>query len=198
MRNLQVEWTLPDRSTRLMARSAVRTNDCWVFQDVHEIVTFRGKEDDPQTTPTNRLVVCEFSETPEQIKSEIKVSRLGDFRKSKDVQLSTREILEYLHLHPDLTARDRAMLHTKLHERLATPWTCLVVVLIAVPFGAASGRRSVFAGVASSISICFAFFVLLRFGSALGTGGYIAPWLAGWAPNLLFSSAGICLTSRIR
>ena len=88
------------------------------------------------------------------------------------------------------------MLETKLQERLAAPWTCIVVVLIAIPFGTVSSRRSVFAGVTSSVFICFAFFLLLRFGLALGTGGYIPPWLAAWLPNGLFASAGVWLSYR--
>ncbi len=51
-----------------------------------------------------------------------------------------------------------AMLNTQLHGRLAAPWTCLVVVFIAIPFGSLSGRRNVLVGVASSILICFVFF----------------------------------------
>ena len=55
-----------------------------------------------------------------------------------------------------------------------------MVVLIAMPFGAASGRRNIFVGVVSSILICFVFFVLQQLGLALGTGGRLAPWLAAW------------------
>jgi lipopolysaccharide export system permease protein len=81
-----------------------------------------------------------------------------------------------------------------LQERLAAPLTCIVVVLIALPFGAVGARRSVFAGVASSVFICFAFFVLLRLGLALGTGGYIPSWLAAWLPNGLFATLGVWMT----
>jgi lipopolysaccharide export LptBFGC system permease protein LptF len=198
MRNPQVEWTRPDRSTRLIARSAIRTNDCWLFFDVQEILTIHGNEGEFPITQTNQLIACDFSETPAQIKSEIKISRLANFRTAKDVQLSIREVLEYLRLHPDLNTRDKALLHTKLHERLAAPWTCIVVVLIALPFGAMSSRRNVFAGVASSVLICFAFFILLRLGLALGTGGYLPSWLAAWLPNGLFSAAGLWVTLRAR
>ena len=128
-----------------------------------------------------QLTVCEFSETPEQIKSEIKISRLSNFRTAKDVQLSIREILNYMRLHPDLNPRDRAVLQTKLQERLAAPWTCFVVILIALPFAAQSSRRHTFVGVASSVFICFGFFILLRFGLALGTGGYVPAWLGALA-----------------
>ena len=72
------------------------------------------------------------------------------------------------------------------------------MVLIAIPFGAPSGRRNVFVGVATSIFICFAYFVLQRFGMALGTGGYLPPLVATWLPNGLFGGAGIWLTTRVR
>jgi len=63
---------------------------------------------------------------------------------------------------------------------------------------AASGRRNVFVGVASSIVICFAYFVLQQLGLALGTGGYIIPWLAAWIPNLSFGLLGLWMTARVR
>lgn len=198
MENPQVEWKLPDRSIRFMARSALWSNGCWVFVDVQEIITFYGKEGEFPGTQTNRLEVCEFSETPEQIKSEIKISRLSNYRTARDVQLSIAEILNYFRLHPHPNPRDESFLLTKLHERLAAPWTCIVVVLIAMPFGAVSTRRNTFAGVAISIFICFAFFIILRLGLALGTGGYIPAWVGAWLPNSLFALIGIFLTSRVR
>lgn len=197
MRHPQVEWEQGDRATRLIARSAIRTNDCWMFIDVQEIVTSIASE---EAFPENRmetLTVCEFSETPEQIRSEIKISRLTNFRTAKDVQLSIAEILAYLRLHPDLSKRDRGLLLTKLQERLAAPLTCVVVVLIALPFGAMSNRRNTFAGVASSVFICFAFFVVLRLGLAMGFGGYLPPWVAAWIPNALFAAAGLWMISKV-
>ena len=53
-------------------------------------------------------------------------------------------------------------------------------------------------GVAGSIVICFAYFVVQQLALALGTGGYLAPWLAGWLPNLSFGLMGLGLTARIR
>lgn len=87
---------------------------------------------------------------------------------------------------------------TKLNSRFAEPWKCLVVVLIALPFGAVSGRRNIFVGVASSILICFAYFVLLQISLAVGSAGRLPPWLAAWLPNILFGLAGIALVARAR
>jgi lipopolysaccharide export system permease protein len=101
-------------------------------------------------------------------------------------------------LHPDLPRADSNKLLTKLYGRLAAPWTCLVVVLIAIPFGAASGRRNLFFGVAGSIFICFTFFVLQQVGLALGLGGRLPAWLAAWLPNLIFGATGLWMTARVR
>jgi lipopolysaccharide export system permease protein len=46
--------------------------------------------------------------------------------------------------------------------------------------------------------ICFGYFVLQQLTLALGTGGYLPPWLAAWLPNLTFGLAGLLLTSRVR
>ena len=105
-------------------------------------------------------------------------------------------ILNYLRLHPN--PGQAATLYTKLAGRLATPWMCLVVVLIAIPFGAGSGRRNVYVGVASSILICFAYYVLQQVSLAAGAGGRLPPWLAGWLPNITFGLVGLILTARVR
>jgi lipopolysaccharide export LptBFGC system permease protein LptF len=197
-----VEWGLRDGSRRhLLAERGVWTNDAWVF--------FNAQQSVPNPSPaslqiweqTNRLVKVEFTETPDQIKSEIKVSqlsRINRFKAAKKVQLSVAEITHYKRLHPHLRPADRALLDTQLYARLASPWTCLVVVVIAVPFGAPSGRRNVFVGVASSIFIGFAYFVLQRFGMVLGTGQHLSPLLAALSPNLLFGCAGLWLIARVR
>ena len=114
----------------------------------------------------------------------------------KRADIPVTELMTYLKLHPH--PPQAPALYTKLHGRLAMPWTCLVVVLIATPFGAASGRRNVFVGVASSILIFFGYYVLQQLSLALGAGGTLPAWLAGWAPNLAFALAGLWLMTRIR
>jgi lipopolysaccharide export system permease protein len=101
-------------------------------------------------------------------------------------------------VHPDLSAKNERWLRTQLHGRIASPWSCLVVVLIAIPFGAASGRRNIFMGVAGSIVICFVYFILLKLGLALGTGGFLPAWVAAWLPNSFFGVTGLWLTLRVR
>jgi lipopolysaccharide export system permease protein len=199
MREPYVAWRRPDGSRReLSAQRAIRTNGVWTFYNVRHSLPAASPDSLALWQFTNELAVAEFSETPEQIKSEIKISRLNRIKAAKRVQLSIAEILDYKRLHPDLRPRDRALLDTQLHARLAAPWTCLVVVLIAIPFGAQSGRRNVFVGVASSILICFSYFVIQQVGMHLGTGGFVPPLLGAWLPNVVFGSAGFWLILRVK
>ena len=117
---------------------------------------------------------------------------------AKQAQLSLSEIHNYYQLHPDVPAEMRPKIATQFHGRIAWPWTCLIVVLIAIPFGAPSGRRNVFAGVAMSIFFCFAYFILMRLGLALGTRGTFPPWFAAWFPNIIFGGGSIWFIRGIR
>ena len=102
----------------------------------------------------------EFDEKPAEIENEIKISSYQSLRNSRRADIPLKVICHHLRLNPNLPRADASWLLTKFYGRLAAPWTCLVVVLIAIPFGAASGRRNLFVGVAGSIFICFAYFVI--------------------------------------
>jgi lipopolysaccharide export system permease protein len=193
-----VTWALPDGSRQeIFGSRAMHEDGRWVFTNVEVFVYPPAQGAVPTRVETNRLVIADATKTPEQVRSEIKVNKITSLRSARKTQLSLREILDYQRLHPEETGK-RALLETKLHGRLAAPWTCLVVVLIALPFGAAGGRRNVFVGVATSILICFAYFVLQQVALAVGVGGFVPAWLAGWGPNALFAACGLGLTWRLR
>jgi lipopolysaccharide export system permease protein len=183
----------------LRAERARRIDGVWTFYNVHAFK--ETGETNAALVPmpqTNVLAVPEFSETLEEINSDIKIRDSMTLRAAKKADVPIKDLVNYLRLHPHPSRSDQYWLHTKLEGRLAAPWTCVVVVLIAIPFGAAGGRRNVFVGVASSIVICFIYFVLLQVGLALGTSGRIPAWLAAWFPNLVFGLTGLWLTSRVR
>ncbi len=199
-RNAQVTWDLPDGTRQvIIGQSGAYDDKTWVFTNAAQIV-FMTPDTTPEHIPvTNRLEMPLFSETPKSIRNEVKINSLNSITASKRVFLSLGEITGYLQMHNlDISPERRALLLTQYHGRLAAPWTCLVVVLIALPFGAVTGRRNVFVGVASSIVIFFAFYVIQRFGLALGTSGRIPAFIAAWAPNAIFAILGMVLTWRQR
>lgn len=199
MLRVNVTWTGRDNIRRvLFANRGAYTNGVWHFTDA-ELWSYEPPNlDFPARTRTNLVVFPELDESPRLIKSEIKVSSLSALRAAKRLRFTLAEILDYKRLHPRLTGSKADELNTQFHGRLALPFTCFVVVLLALPFGAAPGRRNVAIGVGVSIGIGFAFFVLSRLSLVLGTGGHVPGWLAGWTPNVLFAAVGIALTRRLR
>jgi len=200
MTRVQLDWARPDGTRRWLVADAARfTNAAWAFFNV---VEFREnpsqKVDLAPALRTNVLVLPELKETPDEIRSAVKISQRLKSRKLRGVDLPVTDLLAYLRLHTQPTRAERDWLYTKLHGRLAEPWKCLVVVLIALPFGAASGRRNPFVGVAGSIAICFAYLMFQQLSLAFGAGGLLPPWLAGWLPNLTFAGIGIWLIARVR
>ena len=199
MLNPQVNWTSSEGlSCQLNAARAIYTNGAWTFFDVSVKEITQVNAQLVSSRQTNLLAMPEFTENPAEIQSEIKISTYENLHRTRKADIPLVDIWGYLRLHPSLPRADSGWLFTKLHGRLAAPWTCLVVVLIAIPFGAASGRRNLFVGVAGSIFICFAYFIIQQVSLALGSAGHLPAWLAAWLPNMFFGAMGLVLTARVR
>ena len=129
------------------------------------------------------LTIENWSETP---------FRLGSANMQAEF-LSLPELWEYLHYNADFPVTLLAPFHTHLQYRLALPWTCLVVVLIATPLGIGFSRSGVLSSVAIAIVFVFSMNFLNHLFLALGEGYRIPAWLAAWTPNLLFAAIGLYL-----
>jgi len=188
----------------LKATEGVWTNGTWVFSgDVVETLSGSALENAGSVIrvlkTTNSLAMPEFSETPVEIQSDIKVNAYrGINSKTHRADLPLADIVNYLRFHPHPDRHMRNWLFTKLHGRFAGPFTCLVAIIVAIPFSARSGRRNIFVGVAASISIFFAYFVLQQVGLTFGETGWMPSWLGAWFPNLFFGLGGLALMSKVR
>jgi lipopolysaccharide export system permease protein len=193
----KIQWSLGNHTNEtIVARKAIYDGGQWSFYNA-EVWLQHGNEQ-PTYAGSNAVLRESFQETPAWINSEIKVNMLNpaEAAKGQGAQLSIRQMFAYLRLHP--ITEKRAMLLTQLNGRFAAPFTCLAVVLIALPFGARAGRHNVFVGVASSIFICFGYFILQRITFGLGVGGYLPPFLAAWLPNLVCGAVGLSLLAQMR
>lgn len=198
MFNPHLSWVSEDGFRHdVTAEAAAYRDGAWTFTNAQEWVF-------PPTagaSPTKRDIASwkmdYLPETPAQINGQIKINRMKDLKTASNTHLSIREILDYRKWNPEKTGKT-AMLNTKLHGRIADPWKCLIIVLIALPFGAATSRRNVYAGVASSILIGFVYFVVLQLALAFGSGGYIPAPVAAWAPNFLFAATGLFICHRVQ
>ena len=132
---------------------------------------------------TESLMIDSWSETPFRLSS---ANMRAEF-------LSVPELRDYLQSNADFPATLLAPFATHLEHRLALPWNCLVVALIAAPLGIGYARRGVLSSVAAAVLLAFAMNFATHLSLALGEGARINPWAAAWTPNLIFGLLGLAL-----
>jgi lipopolysaccharide export system permease protein len=173
---------------KIQAQRGLWLDGRWWFLDV--VTQPYDERGNPRGQPRfdARREMAELSEAPQDILNEIKDPEY----------LSSFELLYFLGTHKSLSKDTVSRVRVNLHHRLAMPWTCLVVTLIGIPFGAQTGRKGAFLGTILAISLFFGFYVLVNIALALGKKGAIEPWVAGWFPNILFFCCGAVLVWRMR
>ena len=77
----------------------------------------------------------------------------------------------------------------ELQRKLAFPFVTLIMTLLAVPFGAATGRRGTLYGIGLGIVLALSYWIVMSLFVALGKSGLLAPWLAAWSPNIIVLGA---------
>jgi lipopolysaccharide export system permease protein len=89
-------------------------------------------------------------------------------------------------------------LRIAFQSKIAFPLTCMVMVIVGLPFSFSVGKRGALYGVAIGIGIGLAYWGLLGLFEQMGRYEILPPMLAAWGPNLLFGAGGLYLffTSR--
>jgi lipopolysaccharide export system permease protein len=72
------------------------------------------------------------------------------------------------------------------HKKFAISWAVIVFVLLGAPLAVRFPRGGVGLVIAASIGIFAIYYAGLIGGETLGDQGTVPPWLAMWAPNILF------------
>jgi lipopolysaccharide export LptBFGC system permease protein LptF len=137
---------------------------------------------------TESLTINDWSETPYRLSSANVHAE----------HLSVPELHDYLNFNSDFPATLLAPFETQLEYRIALPWTCAVVALIAGALGVGYSRRGVLSSVASAILLVFAMNFMSHFFLALGEGSRISSQAAAWTPIAMFACGGLYFISRVR
>lgn len=81
----------------------------------------------------------------------------------------------------------------KWHEKLAMPFTCILVALIGMPLALSPPRSRFNRGLGFSVIIIFAFYLIRAVSFALGETNLLNPLLAAWLPNIVILILGLYL-----
>jgi LPS export ABC transporter permease LptG len=155
----------------------------WEFRQL-KIVHYDNEGNVTKTIPyTESLVITDWSETPFRLSS-------ANLRAE---HLSVPELRDYLQFNSDFPTTLLAPFATHLQYRVALPWTCAVVALIAASLGVGYSRRGILSSVAAAILLVFAMNFVMHLFLALGEGARIPTWAAAWTPNIIFGIIGLIL-----
>jgi lipopolysaccharide export system permease protein len=124
---------------------------------------------------------------------------VDDFRRAQidATRMSFGELREYVQ-RLGASGYNVAEQRVDLHRKIAFPAAALIMTLLAVPFGAMTGRRGALYLVGLSIVLASAYFLLTTFFIAVGAAGVLPPFLAAWAANILFGAAALYLGFGVR
>jgi LPS export ABC transporter permease LptG len=119
----------------------------------------------------------------------------------KDARESQMMTLEELRQHINDLARsgfDVLDLKIDLYRKTAFPVTCVVMMIVGLPFAFSVGKRGALYGVTIGIAIGLFYWGLFNLFEQMGRYEVLPPLLAAWGPNMMFAAGGLYLflTSR--
>ncbi len=162
-------------SRRLSAGRATYSEEGWIFEngwirsfDGVRVSDFRAFQ---------KPVLVDYPETPEYFESEVR---------GPD-QMSFGELREFLAERARMGQPRDVELEVILHNKLAMPAVSLVMGLVGLPFAFRLGRKGTLFGVGLAIILGMALMAVIAFSTTLGQAGVLPPWLAAWAPNMVFA-----------
>jgi len=129
----------------------------------------------------------EITETPDDFLKEVK----------QDKQMNYIELARYMQ---DLqeSGFDTVKLHVQYYKKFAVPVFALIMALISVPFGFLVGNRGAMTGVGVGMAVAMAYLATGLLFDQFGNVNLLPAVVAAWAPDALFSVAGLYLMLRMR
>ena len=154
----------------------------WHFSNVNHVVV----------DPAGNIVSFDFAEKRDINNWSESPWRIGSSAMDPNV-LGVPELKEYLAHNSDFPKVRLAPFITHLYYRWSLPWTCLIVIFIAVPLGVVYSRRSILGGISLAVGLFAGLLFADNLFLALGKGSRCFPLIAAWGPNFIFLGIGCYL-----
>jgi LPS export ABC transporter permease LptG/LPS export ABC transporter permease LptF len=119
------------------------------------------------------------------------------FQPKESSKMTYYELKSYIQYLRD-SGYNAVELQVELYKKISFPLSCLTMTLLAIPFSFIIGRRGAFFGIGASIAIAMFYMLIMGFFEAMGSNGVLNPFLAAWAPNILFGATGFWMFLSIR
>ena len=129
-------------------------------------------------------ITLDFLEKPYQIISPGQGGRID--------AMGTSALYEYISSGAG-SREDRRKKRTEWHVRIARIFSCMVLVLLAIPSSVTFQRRGTMKGIGIAVLLAALMLFFYRVFPALGEAGLMQAWLSAWIPNFLYLGIAIYL-----
>lgn len=102
----------------------------------------------------------------------------------------------YKQLIPKLE-QEISAIKTRVHNRLAMSFSCLVFILVGIPLGIKTHRKETSIGAGISLMLVSFYYFLMTLGEAFQDKPGFYPWLLMWIPNSILLVIGVVLIYRL-
>lgn len=163
-------------SQKILAKEGVydEVKSSWFFADGQKI-ELDGKGSAVKSETFKKLVCDDFNENPQIMK--LSMSRARD--------LSLNELKALIEASGGADSEAMRPYAVKLSSIWASPFACVIVVAIAIPFSIAGVRTNPMVGVSKTAGLFFGYYILDSIFSSFGGSGLLPITLAAWIPNVL-------------
>lgn len=174
---------------RVMAREGFYDDVAgeWVLVEGRELTFAPGTGEVIRSLPFDKKRFPQFDEHP---------GMMLTLQKRVD-QLSLREIRDLLgKVSPEENPK---MLAYRVREMnlLSSPFVCLIVVGLAIPFAVSGVRTNPMVGASKSVFLFFVYYLIANLTSLLGSQGVLSPMVAAWIPLILMALFAFYLLRRV-
>lgn len=160
-----------------------KSESTWLLEKVH-LRRMVPANERPGDDEYRESMVCAFDEKPYQIISPSQTNRID--------AMSTSTLYEFISSGAG-SHEDRCKKRTEWHVRIARVFSCLILVLLAVPSAVTFQRRGTMKGIGIAVLLAALMLFFYRVFPSLGEAGLIQAWISAWIPNVCYIGIAVYL-----
>jgi lipopolysaccharide export system permease protein len=177
----------PDLSlkTKTAGKRGVYENDQWTL---YEVVDYELDAQGKITGKPRSLQkkVTNIHENPDQfIRQDTETSFMN-----------YKQLRSYIKSSHITGRRQFRRLQVDLHKKLASPFTCFIILMVGAPIALGMHRGGMFVSAGVGISVVTCYYVIIAVATALGKGGGLSPLASAWLPHGIFFLVGCYLVRK--
>lgn len=127
-----------------------------------------------------------FSQGSMEYQLDLTERDMERYEMKNPVEVGYRELLDLIQYHDGRGVISTVPLWVDFYSKTAFPFAIFIFTILGAVLGKTSHRGGGFLGFGISLTLSFAYFIIMGFCTPLGKNELLSPFLAGWMQNMVF------------